>query len=265
MRDEDLRLPPGRGRGDAADPPAGGGLGPAALLPNLDGEVRGDLVRYLEQLSGRQHGYDVQAWQAWWKEHEKGFEFPPAGGLLGAETAPKGVGYYYGLPLYARRMVFVIDVSGSMAGPRLAAAQRELTAAVNSLPPDAEFGLVAFHSLVFGWRRELVRATAEAKQEARLFVYQLAAHGRTATYDAALDAAFRFDPEAVYLLSDGEPNAGRVPAPAAILAAIGQANRARRISIYSIGIAPGSPGSDMELFMKTLAEQNLGRFRRVDR
>jgi hypothetical protein len=109
----------------------------------------------------------------------------------------------------------------------------------------------------------MVRATAEAKQEARLFVYQLAAHGRTATYDA-LDAAFRFDPEAVYLLSDGEPNAGRVPAPAAIVAAIGQANRARRISIYSIGIAPGAPGSDMELFMKTLAEQNLGRYRRLD-
>jgi hypothetical protein len=234
-----------------------------ALLPNLDGEVRGDVVRYLEQLSGQQHGYDAGAWQAWWKEHQPGFEFPRGGGLLGAETAPKGVGYYYGLPLYARRMVFVIDVSGSMAGPRLAAAQRELTTAINGLPAEAEFGLVAFHSAVFVWRREMVRATAEAKQEARLFVYQLAAHGRTATYDA-LDAAFRFDPEAVYLLSDGEPNAGRVPAPAAIVAAIGQANRARRISIYSIGIAPGAPGSDMELFMKTLAEQNLGRYRRLD-
>ena len=40
--------------------------------------------------------------------------------------------------------------------------------------------------------------------------------------------------------------------------------RNRRISIYSIGIAPGLPGSSLELFMKTLAEQNFGQFRRVD-
>ena len=87
--------------------------------------------------------------------------------------------------------------------------------------------------------------------------------GRTATYDA-LEAAFRLDPEAVYLLSDGAPNSGRIPMPAAIINAVGAMNPHRRISIYCFGIAPGPPDSPMELFMKTLAQQNFGRYRRLD-
>jgi hypothetical protein len=41
-------------------------------------------------------------------------------------------------------------------------------------------------------------------------------------------------------------------------------NRSRRESIYTIGIAPGPPDGPMEWFMKTLAEQNMGQYRRVD-
>ncbi len=235
-----------------------------ALLPSLDGEVRGDVAAVPGAAFRPAARFRRRGLAGLVEGAPAGIRVSRRRRSAGGRHRAQGVGYYYGLPLYARRMVFVIDISGSMGGPRLAAAQRELTAAVNSLPAESEFALVAFHSAVFVWRRELVRATPQAKQEARLFVYQLVAHGRTATYDA-LDAAFRFDPEAVYLLSDGEPNAGRVPAPAAILATIGQANRARRISIYSIGIAPGPPGSDMEVFMQRLAEQNLGRYRRLDR
>ena len=91
----------------------------------------------------------------------------------------------------------------------------------------------------------------------------LYAGGHTAAYDA-LDAAFRFDAEAVYFLSDGAPNAGKIASPAAIVAAVTQTNRTRRISIYTIGIAPGEPGGPLDMFVKTLAEQNFGVYRRVD-
>jgi hypothetical protein len=235
-----------------------------ACLPKLDGEVRGDVVQFLEEISGQRSGLDAQAWQAWWKTHAEGFEFPdkPAD-RPGIGAVPKGVGSYYGLALYARRIVFVIDISGSMAGPRITAAKRELTAAIGGLPDDAELGIVAFHSRVFVWRPNLTRADAAGKQAAAQYAYQLVPGGHTATYDA-VEAAFRLDPEAIYLLSDGAPNAGRIPMPAAIVNAVGAMNRARRISIYCFGIAPGLPDSPMELFMRTLAEQNFGRYRRLD-
>jgi hypothetical protein len=235
-----------------------------ACLPKLDGEVRGDVIRFLEEISGQRNGLDVNAWQAWWEKQADGFELPPRPmSRPDVDAVPQGVGSYYGFPLYARRIVFVIDISGSMTGPRITAAKRELTTAINGLPDDAELGIVAFHSRVFVWRPNLTRANATGKQGAVQYAYQLMPGGRTATYDA-LEAAFRLDPEAIYLLSDGAPNAGRIPAAAAIVNAVGAMNRARRISIYCFGIAPGPPDSPMELFMRTLAQQNFGRYRRLD-
>ena len=88
-------------------------------------------------------------------------------------------------------------------------------------------------------------ATLETQRAADRFVYGLRPGGETAAYNA-LEAAFHFDAEAIYFLSDGEPNAGRIPLPAAIVAAITQANRTRRMSIYTIGIAPGAPGRPLD-------------------
>jgi hypothetical protein len=236
------------------------------IFPKLQGEVRGDLIRHLEQLSGEPHGTDLAGWQAWWKKQGENFEFPkldgPAAAALPAKPRP-GQPSYYGMPLYARRLVFVIDISGSMHGGRLLAAKRELIYALNGLPPEVEVGLVAFHTQVISWKRSLMRLTPLAKQDAVGFVYKLQAGGKTAAYDA-LEAAFHLEPEAIYFLSDGEPNAGRIPTAPAIITAIGGANRFRRLSIYTIGIACGMAGGADESFMKTLAEQNFGQFRRVD-
>jgi Mg-chelatase subunit ChlD len=262
-----------------------------AVMPKVDGEVRGDVIRCLEDVSGEHFGLDLKAWQAWWKEHAQGFEFParaaqapagnPVGGKPVADNPPANaavrnapgnaarqpespsVTMYYGMPIYARRVVFVVDISGSMFGPRLAAAKRELTNAINGLPENTELGVVAFSSQVNVWQRDLVRATPAAKQDAAAFVYNLAAGGRTAAFDA-LDTAFRYDAEAVFFLSDGEPNGGKIVVPAAIVATISRVNRARRVSIYTIGIAPGVAGGADETFMKALAEQNFGQFRRLD-
>ena len=234
------------------------------LLPKLDGEVRGDVVRYLEEISHERFEYDVKAWRAWWKEHSQGFKFPQGGvAMVGRMEIPQGGSSYYGLPLYARRVVFVIDISGSMAGPRLAMAQRELTSVVGGLPEDASLGLVAFSTQVLPWRKELAAATRANKQDAFRFIKLLVARGSTATYDA-LEVAFRYDAEAIYLLSDGEPNHGKIVNPAGIIMAISGANRGRRLSIYTIGIAPGAAEGANESFMKTLAEENFGLYKRVD-
>ena len=235
-----------------------------ALLPRIDGEVRGDVVRYLEEISHEHFDCDAKAWQTWWTEHSKGFKFPEhAVATSGNIAIPQGGSSYYGLPLYARRVVFVIDISGSMAGPRLAMAQRELTSVVCGLPEDASLGLVAFSTQVLPWRKDLAIATPANKQDACRFINRLLASGRTATYDA-LEVAFHYDTEAIYLLSDGDPNHGKVVNPAGIIVAISGPNRGRRISIYTIGIAPGAAEGANELFMKTLAEKNFGLYKRVD-
>jgi hypothetical protein len=233
------------------------------LLPGVDGEVRGDVVRHLAAVSGQQFGNQSEAWQKWWKEHKDGFQFPPPNAATAAPAAPPKAASYYGLAIEARRMVFVVDISGSMAHGRLQAAKRELTTAIDGLPPEAAFNLVIFSTKVAAWQRSLRLATPSVKQAARAYVYNLRAGGDTAAYDA-LESAFQFDPEAIYFLSDGDPNRGKIVAPAAIVAAVAQANRSRRISVYTIGIAPGEPGSPLDRFMEKLAAENFGAYRRVD-
>ncbi|MGO8691713.1 MAG: VWA domain-containing protein [Thermoguttaceae bacterium] len=236
-----------------------------ALLPKVDGEVRGDIVRHLTAVTRQQLGFDAGAWKTWWKQHREGFEFPPPDAKAPAPPLElAGLPSYYGLSIQARRLIFVVDISGSMEGMRIQTLKRELVQAIQGLPGDASFNIVAFSTRVGVWQRNMLEATPANKQRAALYVSSLRPNGETASYDA-LEAALGFDIEAVYFLSDGDPNFGKITAPAAIVDAIVKENRARRVSVYTIGIAPGPPGGRLDSFMKALAEENLGIYRRVDR
>ena len=107
---------------------------------------------------------------------------------------------------------------------RIATLKRELVQAIGGLPADTTFNIVAFSSRVGVWQRSLLAATPATKQKAAQFVTSLRPGGETASYDA-LEAAFAFDIEAVYFLSDGDPNYGKITAPTAIVAAIVKANQ----------------------------------------
>ena len=74
----------------------------------------------------------------------------------------------------------------------------------------------------------------------------------------------RFDAEAIFLLTDGQPTAGKIVSPTEIVAAIVRENFARRMSVYTIGIDAGQPGSDFDSFLRNLAETNFGEYRRVE-
>jgi hypothetical protein len=235
-----------------------------AMLDQIKGEAGADAVEHLTHVTGQIYGNETAAWQRWWREAGETFEYPKRtkptpyrGGTAGP------AGDYYGLPLFAERLVFVIDTSGSMTGPRIVAAKRELIRAINGLPDHAHFGVVAFNGRVTCWHRELLPADAESKRKAIAFVESQQPESNTASYDA-LEAAFGFDTEAIYFLSDGAPHGGKIAAPVDIVTTITAANRVRRISIYTIGIGAGFPGGPLDLFLKTLAEQNLGLYRRID-
>ena len=144
------------------------------LLPKVDGEARGDVLRHLGNVSGEQYGAHPEAWQAWWKKHKEKFQFPAEGAMSQATAAPhRDLPSYYGLPIQARRIVFVVDISGSMHGPRLAASERELNKTIDSLPEDASFSIVAFNNQVMVWKKNLVPATLASKQSAQQYVYNL--------------------------------------------------------------------------------------------
>lgn len=233
-----------------------------ALLPKLEGEIRKDAVRHLVQVSGLNFSNDASGWAKWWREHRANFVFPAAGaqGQAAAEAPkPRPQGSFYGLAIDARRVLFVLDISGSMFGPKLAAAKRELNGVVAQLPVESWFGIMAFNSQLTAWQPRLVPATYVNKQKAGYFVDSLQARGPTATYDV-LERALHLDAEAVYLVSDGLPTCGTIVPMPAIAAVVNRLNRVQRVSLYTIGIQIQTT-PEAQWFLRGLAEQNWGEYR----
>lgn len=231
------------------------------LLGTLRGEVRADVAGYLAAISGKNHGVDADAWRAWWEREGEGFEFPPRAPFYPAPTvAPGDAGNaYYEIPVYADRIVFVIDTSSSMAGERMETAKRELVSAIHALAPDVAFTVVSFSDAARAWQPQLVAAGDDAKRSASAYVGALSAAGKTASFDA-LDTAFRYDAEAIFFLSDGEPTAGRIVDPAQIIRFVAESNKNRRLSLHTIGIMPDN---GLARFLEALATANHGAYRHV--
>ncbi len=248
-------------------------------LEFLDGEIRGDVIRYLTSLAGKDHGFDVKAWAAWWQERREGFEFPPPAAVAGEAAPPRvegqtpllaesdsdkiawGKTQFYGLPVYGRRVVFVIDSSSSMLdGNRMANAKSQLMTAINELDEEHSFNIVTFHQTVGVWQRQLTTASASAKKLALHYAAAIQAQASTATYDALETALAHPNLEAIYLVTDGAPTAGKVLAPEAIVKAFTEANRTRRVTLHVVGL---QPDPQFDAFLKALAEQNFGTYRRV--
>jgi hypothetical protein len=235
------------------------------LLEKEKGELRGPMIEYLELVTGENFGVNAPAWLKWWNEHQQTFQYPQKLVLPSVRSvAKKNAGNsYYGIPIYAKRMVFVLDTSNSMRGERIVAAKRDLIGVVKGLDEDCYFGLVAFNSGVYVWQKTLMPANSQSKQMAEYWITAQQLAVRTASFDA-LEAAMLFDAEAIFFLTDGAPAGGRIDDPTEIVRTIGLQNRLKRESIYSIGVGLGRAGNKHESFLKSLTTGNYGIYRRVE-
>jgi len=251
--------------------------------------VVGDL---LALLTGQRFGTEADGWRRWWEENRPAYASgarvlaPGAGSAAPEGARSSGEASYYGIPVESRRVLFVIDVSGSMNRPggtdpkltKADEAKRELLRCIRTLEPPSAFGLFAFSDLVKKWRPGIVKAEAPAKEDARKWIDALDADGCTNTY-GALDEAIRAsaaDPrnnmgadyglfaDTIFLLTDGGPTtpAGK-PADAKgrleserVLEGVREWNREKRVAIHCIGVGPEINAS----FLGTLAAENGGTF-----
>jgi len=149
-----------------------------------------------------------------------------------------------------RRVVLVIDQSGSMSGTPLEQAKRAVKACLSALGPEDEFGLVSFESSVHVFEGKLVRATDQARQRAGQFVDALEATGGT-ELGQGLEVAIKLLGAAggdILLVTDGE-----VYQTEAII------NRCKnRVRVHTLGIGVAS----QQRFLQQLARQTgaISRF-----
>ena len=239
------------------DPAAVGFL--VEMLPGAYGLVQAEIIEHLTRVTKQKHKDNDREWTKWWTENKATFTFPER--VAAEEPVDPKQSTYYGIPICAKRIVFVLDTSGSMRGYPMEAAKMALLKTVESLPESVSFDMVLFDKTAAVWQPRLLPATLQAKQMAAQTVIARGMSMGTASH-AALNAAFSLDPEVIYFLSDGEPTDGN---PSQIIESMSERNRTRRISIHTIGVVTQKGGgAGLTFFMKPLAEHNYGSFRLVE-
>ncbi len=268
-----------------------------ALLEREPGRVQDDCARVLRTMTGQEFGPNLAQWKNWWLINSAGWTGPPEPEKetdeKGDDVKPdpeeewkkavaesdrkKGTGFF-GIDTRSKRIVYVIDVSGSMnekAGEsgdatRADRAKEELRTAVLGLDDGALFNIVFFAGDVRLWKKEMTIADSETRVAAVEFIDKMPVVGGTATYDA-LEAAFGLgdvgrgkkrgaDPsgdskvDTVILLSDGKPSVGEKTQPDAIRADVLEWFGERRIAVHTVAF-----GKDADLdFMAGLAKDTGG-------
>ncbi len=178
----------------------------------------------------------------------------------------------------AKRPVFILDTSGSMreAGrqpdgsnaSRLAFLKKEMTEVLeHHIAPSDQFEIIAFNGSVSPLNNKLVRGTDKNLARASQMIASSRPNGGTNIHDA-LETAFRLrGVDAVYLLTDGMPSAGRVTDTAGIRNAVLSWNALKGIPLHTValltGSGPGGQEAEAAKFMFELAQQNCGQFRLV--
>ncbi len=177
-----------------------------------------------------------ERWQGWWSSNEASWDPNKRGEAKEAATRERGpqeqAPTFFESTIESNRLVFVLDVSGSMTmtdrGPedtqtdeqyakldpdtpavkarkRIERAKAQTIAAIQALGPAQRFNVIAFSDSNKAWKPAVVEATPQNKAQAVEFVSGLRDDGGTHT-DDALKLAFA-DPavDTIYLLTDGAP------------------------------------------------------------
>ena len=242
-----------------------------------DGRLLDDIAEALRGATGQRFRSEPEAWKVWWSKARDTWSPPmeATGGDEPGEGQEAGVVYFYGIQSRSKRVVFCIDVSGSMGfpldgeggtgDPRIATAKRELNQALAALPEDALFSIVVYNASVDTWKKRMQPATARNKEAARKFVDRLEPRGATNIFDAlvtsmelAATAKKGDDPEAdtIFFMTDGVPTNGKITDPHQILDEVTRRNASLGLVLHVVGVSREQNRG----FLMNLAKRNGGRF-----
>ncbi|MCR9244320.1 MAG: VWA domain-containing protein [bacterium] len=227
----------------------------------------------------------------WTKEQDKIDVRQRHGVKTAATTVASG---FCGIPVEGSRVVFILDLSGSMKfamkrkdgddSTRMDYARRELELAMNSISDQSAFNLITFDGSDEAevWNKKLVPATPRNREKFIKHLHKLEPDGGTnlwSSLEAALEISrmtygdtYEKVVDEIFLLSDGAPSAGEVLDPVEILRLVKEANRFAKVRINTVFISSEEPEDRRrrndtpwmdeikpEELMRRLAKENGGK------
>ncbi len=241
-------------------------------MQNESGRMLVEFADALFRLTGKPFGRRATSWSRWLMDDPDSVAVIPLSEVdeMLAEEEDRRLkqisnAEFFGIRIESHRVLFIIDVSGSMNEPvrpryygesgnvRIDVAKEELKKALNALEPTALFNIAPFSGDVESWLEEGIATSGEmVREEAIEYVDRLGAAGGTNLY-GSLDFAFE-DPDidTIFLLSDGEPSVGDLIDPQLIRDVVAERNQTRGIVINTISI-----GGQLQV-LEWLAEDSGG-------
>jgi len=234
--------------------------------------LRNRIVEVLTGMTGQSFETASSTWRKWWENEGESFVFPTQEELLKKAREREArlnenttVGSFYGLPVVSKRAIFIVDQSGSMnaaaktsrytgekTSTRLGVAQAQLKLALENYADGGLFNVVFFDGVVSPWEKKLVKMTKDNREDAMKWAERKRPRGATAIYDSLEFAFAQEGLDTIYLLTDGQPSAGKINNSKRIRELVRQWNAVKHITIHCVAI-----GGDNNL-LRGLAEDTGG-------
>ncbi len=164
-----------------------------------EGRLKQDIAEALEAITGKGYGLRLDGWESFWKQYSTRFEIPTDEELarLRQKQAERRAEYsgadgavrYHGVETPSRRIVFVVDISGSMEQEvsdrerykasdypslaRMEIVKSELRKSIAGLEPYVRFNILTFGTDVDAWKKKMVAANPLNRSSADTFLERL--------------------------------------------------------------------------------------------
>ena len=187
---------------------------------------------------------------------------------------------FHGIPVYSKRIVFILDLSGSMKDEilvevpdpkrsglvkkinrtKMEVSKEELIRTINSLGPKVYFNVIFFGTKITPWQKRMVLAAGRNKKTCEVFVKKQKCLGRTNIYDSIEFALNDPNADTVFLLSDGGPSEGKYMFKSRVLRKVWRLNKYQLVRINTLMFGETEAKKSAVWFMKELAEDNWGKY-----
>lgn len=205
--------------------------------------VREKALDHLELLTGESLGPSQKAWGKWRSAQGTELKLRPREISIYRPFRPADRKYahkeYYGVKIASDRVIFVLDKSDSMYHGLFDGVVEEMRAHLDSAGPTTRFNVIEFADKPVPWNAALVPANAANVEDAVRFLHRATPFGATDMIAALRLALQAPDVDAIVVLSDGLPTRGEPKTADGILAAVGEANRYRRVAVHTVLLLEG--------------------------